>query len=164
MPLVGLALIGLTIASYLALYQVRVIPGVWEPFFGDGSRRVLNSSLARSLPIPDAALGSLGYLVDATSGVLGGEQRWRTMPWVVFLFGFVAGSMGIASIGLLILQPVAFNAWCSLCLCSAFVSLGIVGPAMQEVLASLQHLRRSRGGGHSVWRAFWGIRTDGWEL
>lgn len=160
LPLIGLAVVGCCIAGYLTLYQLRVIPGVWEPFFGDGSQRVLNSTLARSLPIPDAALGSLGYLVDATSGILGGERRWRTMPWVVFLFGFVAGSMAIVSIVLLILQPLAFHAWCSLCLCSVLISLGIVGPAIQEVLASTQHLRRSRTAGHSTWRAFWGLASD----
>ena len=38
LPLVGLALIGFGIASYLALYQWGVFSTVWEPFFGGGSR------------------------------------------------------------------------------------------------------------------------------
>lgn len=33
-PIVGLALIGTSIATYLALYQLRVFLTVWEPFSG----------------------------------------------------------------------------------------------------------------------------------
>ena len=70
-PIVVLAVVGFVIASYLALYQLRVFPTVWEPFFGDGSLKILNSGVSRILPIPDAALGALGYLADAVTGVIG---------------------------------------------------------------------------------------------
>ncbi|HET7141562.1 MAG TPA: vitamin K epoxide reductase family protein [Candidatus Limnocylindria bacterium] len=156
-PLVGLALLGFAIAGYLALYQLRVIPGVWEPFFGDGSQRVLNSGVSRLLPVPDAALGAAGYLADALSGAIGGRDRWRSMPWLVILFGLAVGPLGIVSITLVILQPVVFQAWCTLCLSSALISLLMIGPAMDEVLASLQHLRRVSADGRSPWRAFWGL-------
>jgi hypothetical protein len=33
----------------------------------------------------------------------------------------------------------------------------MIGPAMDEVLASLQFLRSERRRGRSVWRAFWGL-------
>jgi hypothetical protein len=33
----------------------------------------------------------------------------------------------------------------------------MIGPAMDEVLASLQHLRREHDAGRSLWRSFWGI-------
>jgi hypothetical protein len=36
-----------------------------------------------------------------------------------------------------------------------------VGPAMDEVLASLQALARVRRAGGSVWRAFWGVDPAG---
>jgi hypothetical protein len=156
LPLVGMAALGFVIAGYLALYQLGVINVVWEPFFGDGSQRVLNSSISRVLPIPDAAVGALGYLADAVSGGIGGRQRWRTSPWLVILFGLAVGPLGAVSIALVILQPVVFGAWCTLCLGSALISLIMIGPAMDEVLASLQHLRRASRQG-STWRAFWGI-------
>jgi uncharacterized membrane protein len=68
---------------YLALYQWEVLARVWEPFFGEGSRVILTSSVSHLLPVPDAALGAFGYLLDAVAGLIGGRQRWRTRPWIV---------------------------------------------------------------------------------
>ena len=130
---------------------------VWEPFFGDGSEVILNSSISYLLPIPDAALGAAGYLLDAATGAAGGTDRWRRMPWLVILFGVAVGPLGAASILLVILQPVAYSAFCTLCLASAVISVVMIGPAMDEVLASAQHLRRVRDRGDSVWKAFWGV-------
>ncbi|MFB3818588.1 MAG: vitamin K epoxide reductase family protein [Candidatus Methylomirabilales bacterium] len=155
LPIVGLALLGFAVAGYLALFQVGVLADVWEPFFGDGSRRILTSGVSRLLPISDAALGAAGYLADAVAGLIGGPLRWRTMPWIVVLFGVAVGPLGAVSILPVILQPALYDAWCTLCLASAVVSVLMIGPAMDEVLASLQHLARARRDG-TVWRAFWG--------
>ena len=156
LPIVGLAMIGFGIASYLALYQLRIFSNVWEPFFGEGSRIILNSSVSRILPIPDAALGAFGYLLDAITGIIGGRARWRRIPWIVIVFGVAVGPLGIVSVLLVILQPVLFDAWCTLCLASALISVLMIGPAADEVLASLQYLKRERLKGRSLWRAFWG--------
>lgn len=160
LPLVALALVGVSIASYLAAYQLGIFGSVWEPFFGDGSQRILHSAVARLLPVPDAALGAVGYLADAVAGAIGGTSRWRTMPWLVILFGLAVGPLGMVSITLVILQPVLFGAWCSLCLASACISLLMIAPAMDEVLAALQHVRRTQRAGGSAWRAFWGLQPS----
>jgi uncharacterized membrane protein len=152
-----LALLGFAIATYLSLFQLELISDVWEPFFGDGSRVILTSRVSHVLPIPDAALGAFSYLVDAVAGIVGGRARWRKMPWIVILFGLAVGPLGIVSIMLVVFQPVLFDAWCTLCLASAVVSLLMIGPAMDEFLASLQHLKRERQRGHSLWRTFWGL-------
>ena len=152
---------GFFIAGYVALYQWRVIDTVWEPFFGDGSVRILNSKVSHlfSFPFTDAFLGALGYLADAVTGAIGGRARWRTMPWIVIIFGLLIGPLGAISILLVILQPVMFDAWCTLCLATALISVLMIGPAMDEFLASLQHLKREKERGRSAWRAFWGM-TD----
>jgi uncharacterized membrane protein len=155
-PIVVLAMAGAAVATYLSLYQVRVFSSVWEPFFGNGSETILNSSVSRVLPIPDAALGAFGYLLDAATGVVGGRERWRRMPWIVILFGLAVGPLGGVSILLVVLQPVLLNAWCTLCLASAVISVVMIPPAMDEMLASLQHVRRERDRGRSAWRVFWG--------
>lgn len=159
LPIIALALVGFIIAAYLALYQYRVVRDVWEPLFGDGSRTILNSPLSKVLPVSDAALGALGYLADAVTGAIGGSRRWRTMPWLVIIFGIFVGPLGAVSIGLVIAQPVLYDSWCTLCIVTAIISVLMIGPAMDEVLASLQHIRRAprdrRDG--SMWRAFWGL-------
>lgn len=155
-PIVALALVGTGIATYLTLFQLDVIDDVWEPLFGNGSRTVLTSGVSHVLPIPDAMLGAFGYLLDAVTGVIGGRARWRTMPWIVIVFGLAVGPLGLVSVLLVVLQPVMLDAWCTLCLASAVVSVVMIGPAMDEVLASLQHLKRVRDEGGSVWQAFKG--------
>lgn len=156
LPILALAFVGGGIATYLALYQWGVFAEVWEPLFGNGSQKVLQSDISRLLPIPDAALGALGYLFDVISGAIGSRQRWRTMPWIVILFGAAVGPLGIVSVLLVILQPLQLDAWCTLCLVSAAISVAMIGPAVDEVLASLQHLKRESARGHSIWRTFWG--------
>ena len=156
-PLIIVAFAGFCVASYLAAYQFRLTRSVWDPFFGRGSEVILKSPLSTLLPIPDAALGAAGYLMDLVTGAIGGPARWRTMPWIVLSFGFAVGPLGLTSILLVILQPVKFGAWCTLCLVSAALSILMIGPAMDEVLASLQHLKRVHSRGGSLWRAFWGL-------
>lgn len=161
LPLVGLALIGFSIATYLALYQIGLLPRVWEPFFGEGSRIILTSRISHLLPIPDAALGAFGYLLDTVTGVIGRRARWCTLPWMVVVFGVAVGPLGAVSVLLVIFQPVLFHAWCTLCLASAVISIVMIGPAMDELLASLQYLKRIHLQGGSVWRAFWGRCNSG---
>jgi uncharacterized membrane protein len=161
LPLVGLALVGAIIASYLALHQYGLVGPVWEPFFGDGSERVLASPLSFALPISDATLGALGYIADAIAGAAGSPSRWRTKPWLVLLFGIFVGPLGAISVALVIAQPLLYDSWCTLCLASAAISLAMIGPAMDEALASLQHLGRvARTRERSLWRAFWGTAAS----
>jgi hypothetical protein len=157
-PIVALAVVGTAIAAYLALYQVGLVERVWEPFFGRGSETILHSWVSRLLPISDAALGALSYLLDALTGIIGGQKRWKTMPWLVVLFGVLVGPLGAVSVLLVILQPVLFDSWCTLCLVTAVISVAMIGPAMDEVLASLQFLRRQTRAGSRAWPAFWGLR------
>jgi hypothetical protein len=79
------------------------------------------------------------------------------MPWIVIVFGVFVGPLGAVSVILVIIQPVLFDTFCTLCLASAAISLAMIGPAADEILAALQHLRRVRAGGRSVWRACWGM-------
>lgn len=159
-PIVILAFIGFAIATYLSLYQLDYIDTVWEPFFGEGSVTILNSKISHLLPIPDAALGAFGYLVDAVAGIIGGTSRWRKMPWIVIVFGLAVGPLGFISVMLVVFQPVLFSAWCTLCLASAVISIAMIGPAMDEMLASLQYIQRAKKSGASTWKVFWGVQPE----
>ncbi|MCO8126829.1 vitamin K epoxide reductase family protein [Acidimicrobiia bacterium EGI L10123] len=160
LPIVVLALIGVFVAGWLALYQQEIVHTVWEPFFPGGTETIVRESgfskFFERFPVGDAALGAFGYLADAVTGVIGGTKRWRTMPWIVVIFGVFVGPFGVLSIMLVVMQPVLYSAFCTLCLASAVISLAMIGPAVDEVLASMQYLRDVRDDGGSVWSAFWG--------
>ena len=160
LPIVVLALVGVFVAGWLALYQQEITDSVWEPFFPGGTEKIVRESgfskFFERFPVGDAALGAFGYLADAVTGVIGGTKRWRTMPWIVVIFGIFVGPFGVLSIMLVVMQPVLYSAFCTLCLASAVISLAMIGPAVDEVLASMQYLRDVRDDGGSVWSAFWG--------
>jgi nucleoside-diphosphate-sugar epimerase/uncharacterized membrane protein len=153
--IVFLAMIGFFLSRYMAAFQLGHITHPWDPLFGDGTRRVLTSDISKMFPVSDAGLGALSYLLDALAGLIGGARRWRTMPWMVLLFGFFIIPPGVTSIVLVILQPVGVGAWCTLCLAASVVMLLMVPPALDEVIATSQFLLRARRECGSVWRALW---------
>ncbi|HET7478425.1 MAG TPA: vitamin K epoxide reductase family protein [Rubrobacteraceae bacterium] len=147
--LAALALLGLFVSAYLALYQIGVIGGVWDPFFE--SRRVLDF-----LGVPDAALGVLAYATEIILLFIGGRERWRTMPWTVLALGVVILSGAVVSVLLILMQAFLVGAWCTLCLASAAISLAIFLLGADEPVAGPRYLKRVRGSGGSAWRALWG--------
>ena len=154
-PIIAMAFVGFFLSRYLAAYQLGHIAYPWDPFFSDGTRRVLDSEVSRAWPISDAGLGAVSYMLEALSGFMGGRNRWRTMPWMVLLFGVLVVPLGIVSIVLVILQPVAVGAWCTLCLVTAAAMLIMISPAVDEVVAMAQFLAGARREGKPFWRTFW---------
>ncbi len=156
LPVLGLALGGCAIATYLTAYQWGLTRGVWDPLFGDGSEAVLTSGVARGLPIPDATLGALAYLLEAVIGAIGSTERWRAMPWIVVAFGLMLAGLAFTSLCLVIAQPVFLHTGCTLCLVSAAISFVNAWIGQDEVRASLRYLQRTHADGHSAWQALWG--------
>jgi len=154
-PIIAMAFVGFFLSRYLAAYQLGHIAYPWDPFFGDGTRRVLDSEISKAWPISDAGLGAVSYMLEALSGFMGGRNRWRTMPWMVLMFGVLVVPLGIVSIVLVILQPVAVGAWCTLCLVTAGAMLIMIAPAIDEVVAMGQFLLGARREGKPFWRTFW---------
>lgn len=160
LPTVAVAMLGGAVATYLALYQLGAFPTVWEPFFGQGSERVLHSFIVQMLPIPDALVGVAGYGAEVLTGLIGGRARWRTRPWMVAAYVLVVWLMAGTSVLLLIVQPVFVGAWCTMCIASAVVSIVLVGPTLGELLATLQYLNRAAIEGRPAWRLFWGLEQE----
>jgi len=154
-PIIALGFLGFFISRYLAAYQLGYIHSAWDPFFGTGTEHVLTSKVSRAWPISDAGLGAVTYLLETLSGFMGGVERWRTMPWMVALFGILVIPLGAASIILVILQPVAVGTWCTLCLVTAAAMLIMIPLAVDEVFAMGQFLVRCVHEGKPFWRTFW---------
>lgn len=142
MPIVFFGCIGWFISRYLAAYQLGYIYTIWDPFFGDGTIRVITSTVSKSFPVSDAGLGALAYTLEVLLAMKGDERRWRTMPWMVALFSILVVPLGIVTIILVILQPVIVGAWCSLCLFTAFCMMIMIAFAIDEVVAVMQLLKR----------------------
>ncbi len=154
LPVIKLGIIGMFIARYLASYQLGYISFVWDPFFGEGTKEVLNSSVASFFPISDAGLGCFAYTVEVLLGLKGGEGRWRTMPWMVVSFVFLVVPLGVVSIVLVILQPLIVGKWCFLCLCTATSMLFMIVFAVDELIAVFQFLSHSTKAGKGFWKTF----------
>lgn len=154
-PIIALALLGFFLSRYMAGFQLGYIGDIWDPFFGEGTERVLTSDVSRAFPISDAGFGAIAYLIEALMGFMGDRARWRTMPWMVTFFGILVVPLGVVSIALIILQPVAVGDWCWPCLVAAVAMLTMIALTLDEVVAMGQFLVQARREGQSLWRVFW---------
>ena len=153
-PIITLAVISFFASRYLAAFQLGHIDTAWDPFFADGTRRVLTSDVSRAWPISDAGLGSISYVLEALMGFMGGQDRWRTMPWMVTFFGILVVPLGAVSIVLVMLQPISVGVWCTICLLAAALMLIMIPLALDEVWAMGEFLIRSHRAGKPFWRTF----------
>jgi len=171
LPIIILAVIGFIISHYMAAYQLGHIPGVWDPVFSypaeglkNGTEHIITSKVSEAWPVPDAGLGALVYLLEILTGIIGSRARWRTMPWLVLLFGFMIIPLGAVSITFIIIQPIVLGTWCSLCLIAAAAMLLQIPYSLDEVVATIQFLHRRAKAGHPWLRVLFTGDTDSGEL
>jgi nucleoside-diphosphate-sugar epimerase len=156
LPIIALALVGLLISRYLAAYQLGHIDSVWDPFFAggpdpkNGTEEIITSSVSQAWPVPDAGLGAMTYALEILTGIVGTRHRWRSMPWLVLLFGLMIVPLGAVSIFFIIIQPVWIGTWCTLCLIAAAAMLVQIPYSLDEIVATLQFLLRRRRAGKSL--------------
>lgn len=168
-PIILLALAGMLIARYLAAYQLEHIDGVWEPFFAgspkdpqNGTEEIITSFVAEAWPVSDGAVGAWVYAMEILTGIVGSRARWRTMPWLVILFGLMIAPLGVTSIFFIIIQPISIGTWCTLCLLGAAAMIVQIPYSLDEMLATFQFMRRRVRAGKSWLRVLlFGDRDDG---
>ncbi|MHB8442399.1 MAG: vitamin K epoxide reductase family protein [Candidatus Tyrphobacter sp.] len=154
-PIIALALVGFLLSRQMTAFQLGHIGSLTDPFFGLGTQRVLTSAVSRSFPIPDAGLGAVAYMIEFLMGFMGGKSRWRTMPWMVTFFGILVVPLGVVSVMLIILQPLAVGFWCTPCLIAASAMLIMIALTLDEVVAMVQFLMQIKREGQPFWRTFW---------
>jgi nucleoside-diphosphate-sugar epimerase len=161
LPIVALALVGLYVSRYLAAYQLEQVPSVWEPFFAgspddprNGTEEIITSSVSRAWPVSDAAVGAYTYMLEILTGVVGSTRRWRTMPWLVVLFGLMIAPLGVVSILFVIIQPIVIGTWSTLALLAAVAVLVQIPYSLDELLASVQFVRRRMRAGRNGLHVF----------
>jgi nucleoside-diphosphate-sugar epimerase len=166
-PIIALALVGLYVSRYLAGYQLGHVDGVWEPFFaGDpenarnGTEEIITSAVAEAWPISDAGIGGITYLLEILTGAIGLKARWRTMPWLVIVFGLLVVPLSVTSLTFIIIQPIVIGTWGTLPLIAAAAMLLQIPYAIDELLASVQFLRRRARAGKNWLRILFTGGTD----
>lgn len=167
LPICILAMVAFFIASYMALYQWRLIDSAWDPFFGDQTQKVLDSNVSEWMRkvflVPDAAFGAIAYLGDAIFGLAGSTRRWQFRPWMVVIFGIDVIPLGIVSAVLVFLQGAVVGSWCTLCIATAIISLILVYMAYDEVFTCVLFLYRVWKQTHNkrlLWNTFWGRPSE----
>ncbi len=166
-PIIATALIGLFVARYLAAYQLGHISHVWDPFFEgspidpqNGTEEVITSAVSKAFPVSDAALGGYTYLLEILTGLVGAKARWRTMPWLVVLFGLMIAPLGITSIIFVIIQPIVIGTWSTVTLIGAAAILIQIPYSLDELIATLQFMRRRVQAGRNGFAVFFRGDTD----
>lgn len=161
LPIIILALVGFFISRYMTAYQLEHIDAVWDPFFAgnlfnpkNGTEEIITSSISTAWPVPDAGLGAMVYLLEIITGLIGGANRWRTMPWIVVLFGILIVPLGAVSITFIIIQPILLNTWCTLCLIAAAAMLIQIPYSINELVATGFFLYRRKKAGRPFWKIF----------
>ena len=158
--LIALGFAGMVVSRYLGAYQLGYIDSVWDPFFGfaGGTQEVLDSDMSHMWPISDGALGGVAYTFEFLMGFMGAKSRWRTMPWMVAMFGILVIPLGLSHIALVMSQPAVVHHWSTLALLAAAVMLPMITLTVDEVVAMGQHVRDAVRRGDregSAWKVFW---------
>lgn len=158
-----LASVAVLIATYMGLYQWRLIDSVWDPVFGGQTQQVLDSDVSHTLRkwfrLPDSIMGAIAYLGDVIFALAGSSQRWRDRPWLVILFGIDVIPLGGVSAILVFMQGTVVGAWCFLCLVTAVICLILICLAYDEIRSCIIMLHRVwkiSGDCRLVWDTFWG--------
>jgi nucleoside-diphosphate-sugar epimerase len=149
LPIIVLAIVGLYVSRYLAAYQLGHVDNVYEPFFDgspsdpkNGTEEIITSWVSEAWPVSDAAVGGYTYALEILTGAVGSRARWRTMPWLVVLFGLMIAPLGVVSIFFIVIQPILLGTWSTLALLAAAAMLVQIPYSLDELLASVQFVRR----------------------
>jgi len=159
LPIIALGVVGFILSRILSAYQLGHVDGVWEPFFSspvalNGTEYIITSDVSKAWPIADGGLGAMSYMFEIMMGVMGSRLRWRTMPWMVALFGIVVGPLGVISIYFIIIQPIAIGTYCTICLMAALAMLIMIPFSLDEIVAMVQFMVWNTRRGRPFWRAF----------
>ena len=167
LPIIALAFLGLYVSRYMAAYQLGHVDTVWEPFFAgnaadpkNGTEEIITSEVSKAWPVPDAAVGALTYALEIVTGLVGSRARWRTMPWLVIIFGLMIVPLGVVSITFIIIQPIVIGTWCTLCLIGAAAMLVQIPYSVDELVATGQFLHRRHKAGQNVFKVLFTGDTD----
>jgi hypothetical protein len=92
--------------------------------------------------------------MEIVTALVGTKARWRTMPWLVVAFGLMIAPLGVISIFFIIIQPIVIGTWSVIALAGAAAILIQIPYSLDEIIATMQFMRRRVAAGRNVLRVF----------
>ena len=108
-------------------------------------------------PVSDAGMGAVAYSFEFLMGYMGGPSRWRTMPWMVTIFGILVIPLGLSHIALVMSQPVSCTIGARCASLAAGIMLPMIPLEVDEVVAMGQHVRDSASARRPWWIGLEGL-------
>ena len=125
-------------AGWLTLYQFGLLAQVWDPVFGSHASRAV---LDLTAPVPDALAGVIAYGTEIALLLLASLPDRRVRAWTTLGLGAMLTAGVVVSVALIAVQALVVGAWCTLCLCSAALSLALFTAGFREVRRAREYLR-----------------------
>lgn len=142
--ILGLSLFSAGVMGGIGLYQMGVFKKIPEPPLPRlNAEKVNGSAEAYShLATPDALLGLTSYGITACLAGAGGQNRWKTHPWIAL--GMAAKTILDAAMAgkLSVDQWTKYRALCFWCLLTSGATLAVLPLALPEARAALRQATR----------------------
>jgi len=164
LPVTVLALAGFTLSTWFALYAPVGFSPLLSFLTFSPRFHFVSLNLRRLVPSPEMGFSAFGFLLQIVGSLVGNTRRWRIRPYWVVALGLALLLLAAFNVSQTALECVFTDRWCLAPLLAAIISILMIGPAMDEVLASLQHFKRTRHANKHKWLFFWNrhslIRLD----
>lgn len=101
--------------------------------------------------------GVYGFLICAVLTLVGGSRRWANYPWIVLLSALISTVL-IAGALFLVASQAIMGQWSLAYLFASLMAWVVIGPATDELLATLQYLKSQSRNGCSLIKAIFGAK------
>jgi vitamin K epoxide reductase family protein len=139
---IGLSLLAAGSMGLIALYQLGILEHLPEPprpYLDANEVDAAPEAYGRlGLPMPDAALGFVGYGITLALAATGGEDRAAERPRIPLPLAARAGIDAVRAAKLTWEQRAEHRAFCSWCLLVAGATFAVVLPVNPEARAALR--------------------------
>ena len=134
MAIGGLALLGLLVAAYLALFELQITSSLACPLGGECAE-VNRSDYVNMLGIPLGLVGVIGYatILAVTLARITRQRLWGIPIGLIIVA--LAGSGVAFSLFLTYIEVFVLESLCTWCVISALLMAGILGVAIAAWLA-----------------------------
>ena len=141
--IVGLSMVGVSIAQIVSLYQVGIVKHLPDPPLDifDSDKVDASDYAYKRLATPDGVFMLFTYASTAWLAAAGGQKRVEKMPWVPLLMGLKAVADVVTNLELAREEWNDNKKLCAYCQTASLLSLATLALAVPEACSALKKLR-----------------------